>query len=346
DDFDRHRSGVGQSAVFAVDRETAAVRVLITEPEIEAALGVSINELDNFMTATRNGDVLLVDDGGPYVFRVTPTGDVSILLGPSDFPDPATGVQADPDGGIDFDSRGNLLLAQDAGGSSVLRWPADDPIAGTVQTGAAGTFVTGAEVNAALGQSRTIDFEGGFVIVSELIELQAGAGLRIERCAGPSVSVHRDEPAVVCFSLSNPGTDLLDVVLVHDGASPADPSDDAPVSLSGLTDVDGDGSADDLPSGAIATGSVWVRFTEAGDRVVTARLEGRTALGSVVQTRAEARVEVLPEGAPRLQGGASGCRFVGDRRAPDAGSVLPWLLAVFGLLVVRGGRRQAAPPAA
>ena len=47
---------------------------------------------------------------------------------------------------------------------------------------------------------------------------------------------------------------VYDVLLVDDAGTPGDPLDDFVVSLSGLTEISGDGDADDLAPGAVATG--------------------------------------------------------------------------------------------
>ena len=77
-----------------------------------------------------------------------------------------------------------------------------------------------------------------------------------------------DQTVKYCYVVTNadengtPGTsDLFDIVVVDDNGTPGDTSDDFSVTLtSGLTDIDGDGDADDLAAGATATGEAIITF--------------------------------------------------------------------------------------
>ncbi|MBW7882604.1 MAG: tandem-95 repeat protein [Caldilineaceae bacterium] len=74
-------------------------------------------------------------------------------------------------------------------------------------------------------------------------------------------------PATVkyCYSVSNPGTaDLFDVAVEDDNGTPGNTSDDFIVSLSGLSNLDGQADAGDLPSGATATGEALVTMNIGG----------------------------------------------------------------------------------
>ncbi len=62
-----------------------------------------------------------------------------------------------------------------------------------------------------------------------------------------------------CYAVTNPGTDdLFDVQIVDDNATPGNTGDDFIITLSGLTDIDGEGDLGDLAAGATATGSAVI----------------------------------------------------------------------------------------
>ncbi|UCH26876.1 MAG: hypothetical protein JSV66_04300, partial [Trueperaceae bacterium] len=82
-----------------------------------------------------------------------------------------------------------------------------------------------------------------------------------------------------CYTVSDAGDAPLYNVFVHDdAATPGDPSDDFTVSLTGLSDLDGDGTADDLPAGGSATGEALVTFNTIGTYVNTALATGADAI--------------------------------------------------------------------
>ncbi len=62
-------------------------------------------------------------------------------------------------------------------------------------------------------------------------------------------------PVKYCYELQNTGTqDLLDLAIVDDNGTPGNPTDDFPVTLTGLSNKDGGALVNDLVSGGIATG--------------------------------------------------------------------------------------------
>jgi uncharacterized repeat protein (TIGR01451 family) len=81
------------------------------------------------------------------------------------------------------------------------------------------------------------------------------------------------------YNVENTGDcDLFDVSLVDDYRTPLDTSDDVPITLSGLTDLDADTFADDLAQGATATGSA--QFTLAATSPETLRENIATGEGT------------------------------------------------------------------
>jgi len=95
-------------------------------------------------------------------------------------------------------------------------------------------------------------------------------------CPGSnSLTVFAGDTVKYCFAVSNPGTGaVLNVSVVDDNATPGNPGDDFLVPLSGLSDEDGDGSADDLAPGAVATGEVLKTITGTGTFTNTATASG------------------------------------------------------------------------
>ena len=71
------------------------------------------------------------------------------------------------------------------------------------------------------------------------------------QCPGvDEVTIVAGESVTYCYVVTNPGNaPTIDVTVVDDNATPGDTGDDFPVALSGLTDEDGDGTADDLAAG-------------------------------------------------------------------------------------------------
>ncbi|NNF35705.1 MAG: T9SS type A sorting domain-containing protein [Saprospiraceae bacterium] len=84
-----------------------------------------------------------------------------------------------------------------------------------------------------------------------------------------------------CYSVTNPGTtDLFDVEVIDDKATPGDTSDDEVIALNGLADIDGDGDLGDLASGATATGTFSVSISSAlGATINKAVATGNNGLG-------------------------------------------------------------------
>ena len=100
---------------------------------------------------------------------------------------------------------------------------------------------------------------------------------------------------------STPGTSpLYNVVLVDDNGT-GDPGDDFTVTLtSGLTDIDGDGAADDLAGGAVATGEAFVTITSVGTVVNTATVTGDDAIIQPTTLTDTDTATVIAEGVPAI----------------------------------------------
>jgi len=83
-----------------------------------------------------------------------------------------------------------------------------------------------------------------------------------------------------CYAVNNPGNaPMLNVLVRDDNATPGVPGDDFTVTLSGLTNRDRDGLADDLAAGATATGASSVVSFEPGTVINVATATGSSSTG-------------------------------------------------------------------
>ena len=133
--------------------------------------------------------------------------------------------------------------------------------AGIVQTAAKckcdtiniGIPVPNASAPPVLELRKTVMLAGGTCGVDDVDELNVPVGSSIE----------------YCYELANTSlSDAWQVTLADDNATPGDTSDDFTVSLTGLTNLEGNGDSDDLAAGAIANGSSGpIALTTDGTRV-------------------------------------------------------------------------------
>jgi uncharacterized repeat protein (TIGR01451 family) len=103
-----------------------------------------------------------------------------------------------------------------------------------------------------------------------------------------------------CYMVSNPGdAPLYNVNVIDDAGTPSNQTDDFTVTLSsGLTDIDGDGDADDLAAGGIATGTAMVTLSTTGAIVNTATAEGDDSFIEPTQLTDNDIATVIVEGIP------------------------------------------------
>jgi hypothetical protein len=86
-------------------------------------------------------------------------------------------------------------------------------------------------------------------------------------CPGlENLTITAGDTVKYCYVITNPSScaPLYNVKLIDDNGTPGDTGDDFTVTLSGLTDVDNDGTADDLNVSSTATGEATVTLNEAG----------------------------------------------------------------------------------
>ena len=139
-----------RDTIFAIDTATGVPAVV--------ASGDPFQDLDAFVTLAPNGDLIVADDKTDTVYRVdTGDGSVSTFLSKEQI-EAVAGDGVDLEGGIAFDVDGNFYLA-DEKTDGILKWPADDPDAGTINPDAGEVFVTDASISAVTGEEA--DLEAG-----------------------------------------------------------------------------------------------------------------------------------------------------------------------------------------
>ncbi|MBO9545403.1 SdrD B-like domain-containing protein, partial [Caulobacter sp.] len=122
------------------------------------------------------------------------------------------------------------------------------------------TQTTGDYESVTLSKQQTYNIEIGNQPIPPHIDVVKTAGVRTDVTGnGDSAG----DSQIFNFTVTNTGTvNLLNVTLVDDNGTPGT-GDDLVITLSGLTDRDGDGQADDLAPGASATGSLSHVFSQA-----------------------------------------------------------------------------------
>jgi len=211
-----------------------------------------------------------------YCYAVTNTGDGAVL----DVMVIDDNATADP--GDDFTVTLSGLTDEDGDGF------ADDLAPGATATGevviligSAGTFTnvataTGTDEHS--GEDRTDDDDAtvtaepppnGMLVIDKTVTTAGGT------CPGvDSLMIFAGDTVKYCYVVSNPGDGaVLDVTVIDDNGT-ADPGDDFTVTLIGLTDEDGDGMADDLGPGGVATAEVLKTFPDVGTVTNVATVTG------------------------------------------------------------------------
>lgn len=240
---------------------------------------VSGESVDYCYTLTNPGDsaarnVTLVDDNGT---PADPSDDVTVSL---------SGL-ANLDGG---GQANDLAAGGTATGHATRSFVG--AAAGTVVNTATATAVG---VSASDTASVTVT-RPAVTIVKTAIEDEPG-----QSCPGVdgvTLKVDELEPVRFCYAVTNTGTaPLLDVTVVDDNGTPADPTDDFTVTLTGLANLDGGATANDLAPGATATGSAGPFATHAGTVTNTATVSGTSKTKEVFTDTDDATwesVDVIP----------------------------------------------------
>ncbi len=112
------------------------------------ASGGPFADLDVFMTRHANGDLIVADDSGDAIYRVTPAGVVTTFLSNATLNAVAT-TGVDLEGGIAFDSSGNFYVAEE-NTDSILKF--DTGLTGSI-------WVSAAAIDGVTGGDT--DLEGG-----------------------------------------------------------------------------------------------------------------------------------------------------------------------------------------
>jgi hypothetical protein len=115
-------------------------------------------------------------------------------------------------------------------------------------------------------------------------------------CPGQeSLTVLEGSTVKYCFAVTNTGSaPAYDVAISDDAGTPGIPGDDYGVPLSGLTNEDADGQADDLAQSATATGEATIVLNLPDTIINTAEATGKDSLSSTISHSDSATVTVLP----------------------------------------------------
>ena len=143
------------------------------------------------------------------------------------------------------------------------------------------TQTTGAFETVTLSAATTYNVQIGNQPIPPQVDVVKTAGTRTD---GDGNGDDAGDTQVFNFTVTNTGTiKLLNVSLMDDNGTPGNTADDIAITLTGLTDQDGDGQADDLAVGASATGSLLHVFSqaeiEAGGYTNTGTATGSSASG-------------------------------------------------------------------
>ena len=212
---------------------------------------------------------------------------------------------ATPGTGDDFTVTLSGLTDQDGDGT------ADDLAPGGTATGssspkvfdATGSFTNIATaVGVSASDAQFSDTDPATVVVTapavDIVKTAVATGDACPGIDGVNLGVVAGDEVTYCYVVTNPGSaPLLNVTVMDDNATPGDTGDDFAVTLSGLTDEDGDGTADDLAAGASATGqSAAKEFASAGSFTNIATVDGFSASGAELSETDDATVVVTRPG--------------------------------------------------
>lgn len=170
----------------------------------EAVEGGGFDDLDVFGTLDGDGAFVVADDSGSEtIYRITPSGDIRVLL-IDDQIEALTGRDPDLEGGIAFDEDGRLLIADEDSPDTLLRF---DDTSGEV-------FVASATFTGETGSSP--DFDGGIAFRMPIVDLTPTITPPASAVAGATVSftvtVTNNGPnSIDAFSLAAPSLEGVTV---------------------------------------------------------------------------------------------------------------------------------------
>jgi hypothetical protein len=132
------------------------------------------------------------------------------------------------------------------------------------------TYSNGKEVDEAIpGGEQTIPFKQIGNICTPALNIEKTVTTAGGSCPGlENLTVTAGDTVKYCYAITNPSScaPLYNVKLVDDNGTPGDTGDDFTVTLSGLTDVDNDGTADDLNASSTAKRSGYGHQHRYSDR--------------------------------------------------------------------------------
>ncbi|MEA1908882.1 MAG: internalin, partial [Euryarchaeota archaeon] len=201
------------------------------------------------------------------------------------------------------------------------------------------TFINGAEPvdppeAISVGQ-QTVPFKQIGDICFPELNIEKTVNTSNGTCPGvETLTIYAGETVKYCYVVTNPSScaPLYNVKLVDDNSTPGDTGDDFTVTLLGLTDVDGDGTADDLNASGTAYGNVTVTINRAGTVTNNATATGDDSIIEPTTLIAFDTAEVIANVAPNPQYSINktitGADTAGDSIINNAGEIIDYEIVV------------------
>jgi len=261
------------------------------------ALGDIVNVLINYGPVSGGDgaggtDSGIIDDGGSVAILTSETLTGPLFVSGSELL--GTVRVTDLEAGEQVILRIDVRLLCDPGSSPT----------GNLQAALEGGRVVAPALDTINTGAQTIPFKKVGDIVMSAIQILKTVTTADGTCPGvETLMVLEGTTVKYCYEVTNTGsTDLFDVVVVDDNATPGDTSDDFMVPLMGLADLDDDGELDDLAAGATALGEALVLISMPGTYHNTATVTAEDPNGRPVTNDDDATVvaEEIPPADLRI----------------------------------------------
>jgi uncharacterized repeat protein (TIGR01451 family) len=197
------------------------------------------------------------------------------------------------------------------------------------------TFINGTtqESGAISGGQQTIPLKQIGDLLTPELDIQKTVNTTDGTCPGlETLTITAGDMVKYCYVVSNSGdAPLYNVNVIDDAGTPSNTADDFTVILSsGLTDVDGDGNADDLAAGATATGTALVALSTVGTIINNATAVGDDSILEPTKLIDYDIATVIVEGTPSytIDKKVVGVDEIGDGIINNAGEVIEYQIIV------------------
>jgi len=261
------------------------------------SVSVTVNDLVAVLELTKTATTssgacpgsasLTVDEGDAvkYCYTIRNTGDAAArdLWLMDDTGTPGTYLDIDLSGLTDEDGDGSSDdLAPGAEATADLQWLLISPGSVTNTATIRGYDVTsGSLISDSDSMTVSVNDRVAELNITKTVTTQNGS------CPGASsLTVDEGDTVKYCYVIENPGDAAVrDLRVTDDEGMPGNPFP-AQITMTGLSDEDGDGSSDDLAPGATATGSHQITLMTPGPATNTATASGQdvTSSGDVSDT--------------------------------------------------------------